>query len=75
MYTVTLQRGVKIKARNGVARSLGEVKRKYINKKCNVSEIKITIIYIGDEGIKSIRKKKLGIFSTIYCVQPYYISV
>ena len=40
-YTVTLRRGVKIKVRNSVARSLSEVKRKYINKKCTVSEIKI----------------------------------
>ena len=40
-YTVTSRRGVKIKVRNGVARSLYEVKRKYINKKGTFSEIKI----------------------------------
>ena len=40
-YTVTSQRGTKIKVRNGVARSLNEVKRKYINKKGSISEIKI----------------------------------
>ena len=73
-YTVTSRRGVKIKVRNGVARSLNEVKRKYINKKGFISEIKINSNICRWWGNK-IDNKKIRHYSIIYCILVYYISV